>query len=94
MTAVGKPGGGPAIIATDSGTDRETNTIPWAHGLAAFLFALIGRELDGGDNVKPGEGDHATIDEALAISGPQFQKNGTSDRFKLMQGDGSLQLIP
>lgn len=95
MTSVGKPGGSSAVIVTDSGSDRMTNTIEWANALGAFFFLLIGLELDSGrqPNVLR-KGGHATIGEALDASATAFDKAGTKDRFKLVQGDRSLKLIP
>ena len=92
LHAVGKLTGGPVVIATDSGPDRETNTIEWAHALGAFFFLLLGFELDKDDQptIKRKKG-RATIDEALAATANAFK--GTNDSFKLVHGDGSTQLF-
>jgi D-alanine-D-alanine ligase-like ATP-grasp enzyme len=60
-----------------------------------FFFLLIGLELDSGrqPNILRKAG-HATIGEALDASAVAFDKAGTKDRFKLVQGDSSLKLIP
>jgi hypothetical protein len=95
LTAAGKISGGPAVIATDSGPDRETNTKDWANALGPFLFALIGLELDGGRQPnRLRKGGHATIQEALDIANKEFADGKTGDSFKLVNGDGSVKLIP
>lgn len=95
ITAVGKLGDGPAVMVTDSGSDRMTNTIPWSNAIGAFLFPLIGLSLDSGRQPTiQRKGGHATIGEALDASSEAFDKAGTKDRFKLIHGDPAVKLIP
>ena len=73
MTAVGKPTAGPVIISTDSGPDKKTWSPRWARALGAFFFALIGLQIDAGE--QPGiqrKGGHATINESLEASDAEF----------------------
>jgi len=95
LTAAGSPSGGPIVIATDSGKDRETNTVDWANALGAFLFALIGLELDG--SRQPNhlrKGGHATVNDALESANKEFADSKTGDSFKRVSGDGAVVLIP
>lgn len=95
LTAAGTLSGGPIVIATDSGPDRETNTVDWANALGAFLFALIGLDLDRSrqpNNLR--KGGHATVTDALETANKEFADSKTGDSFKRVYGDASVVLIP
>jgi hypothetical protein len=93
ITSVGTLGAGPIVIATDSGPDKTTWSQDWGIALGAFLFLLIGLELDPSGQPKQRKGGPGTIKEALDASAAAFEEHRTKDRFKLMHGDSSMKVF-
>ena len=93
-TCVGKLNGGPAVVVTDSGDDIKTWSYAWASALAAFLFVLLGFDLDASEQPIPRKKGRGTIKEALEASVGAFNSQNTTDRFKLVNGDGSTVVFP
>lgn len=89
QSCVGKLTGGPAVVVTDSGKDLKTWSTDWAHALGAFLFVLLGFDLDASEQPQPRKKGRGTINEALDASAEAFKNAKTTDRFKLVNGDGS-----
>lgn len=94
QSCVGTLTGSAAVVVTDSGKDLKTWSTHWANALGAFLFTLIGYELDKNRQPQVRKGGHGTIAEALAASAKTFDDVGTKDRFKLVHGDGATTVFP
>jgi hypothetical protein len=93
-TCVGKLTGGPAVVVTDSGDNLKTWSYDWAEALAAFLFVLLGYELDASRQPVPRKKGRGTISQALDASNEAFKNQKTTDRFVLANGDGSKVVFP
>lgn len=93
-TCVGKLTGGPAVVVTASGDNLKTWSFDWAHALGAFLLVLLGFEVDGSGQPTPRKKGRGTINEALDASAEAFKGQKTTDRFKLVNGDGSRIIFP
>jgi hypothetical protein len=94
QSCVGKLKNGPVAIVTDSGPDKKTNSIPWSHAIASFLYRLIGYKFSEGSPPDQSNADNGTIQDALDVSAEAFDKAGTKDRFKLVNGDPSKKIFP
>ena len=93
-TCVGKLTGSPAVVVTDSGANLKTWSFDWAHALSAFLLVLLGFEVGASGQPTPRKKGRGTIKEALDASAEAFKNQNATDRFKLVNGDGSLKIIP
>ena len=70
--------GDTAVIVTQSGKDRLTNTLQWAPAIKALLDELLA----GG-----------TVGDALAAANKSFAKVSSTDSFKMINGDPTLKMI-
>lgn len=93
-TCVGKLTGGAAVVVTDSGTNLKTWSFEWAHALGAFLLLLLGFDVGASGQPTPRKKGRGTISEALDASTEAFKNQKTTDRFKLVNGDGSTVIFP
>ena len=90
VTAVGHLTGGPPVVVTDSGKKRLTQGGPMALAAAAFLFSLIGVELDQQRQpYKKLYGGHARIMRALDAANEMFASTREQSAFVLAGDDNS-----
>lgn len=93
-TCVGKLSGGPAVVVTASGDNLKTWSFEWAQALGAFLFVLLGFEVAASGQPTPRKQGRGTLTEALDASAEAFKGQKTTDRSKLVNGDGARILFP
>jgi hypothetical protein len=74
---VTKTKGNTAVIVTQSGKDRLTNTLAWAPAIKSLLDELL---------------NGSTVGDSLTTANKTFAKGSSTDSFKMIGGDPTLKL--